>query len=378
MAGKPRILFVINSLAGGGAERVLMSLLSFSRDMLDDYDFSLCLLDQEKREYPAPEWLTVHQRDSRGSLIRSARTLDALVREERPDLILSFLTRANCASVIVARRHGLRSVISERVETSSHLAHGLSGWVARAIVRLAYPRADHVIAVSQGIADDLSAHYGVSRDHMSVIANPVDMARIGAEGDLPPAFALPDRFAVAVSRLTPTKNVMLVVDALARARIDLSLVILGQGPERDAIIARATALGIADRVILAGFCPNPYAIMKCASFFVSGSNAEGFPNGLVEALALGLPVVATNCASGPSEILADAPREAIDALTLAEFGILVPPNDVAALAVAMERVSDEQTRQRYVSVAQLRAAAYAPERAKRAYWRVVEDMLRRV
>jgi len=372
MAELPHILFVINSLAGGGAERVLLSLLGLSRPLLESFTFSLALLDDEPRAYAPPEWLDIAQLDTRFSLPRSLLGLDRLVRRRKPDLILSFLTRANVASIAVGGWHGIPVIVSERVETSSHLGNSLSGRIARQMVRIAYPRAQRVIAVSQGIADDLADHYGVARDRLEVIANPVDMKLIRELADTAPVeTGLPQDYAVTVSRLTVTKNVALPIAALARSGIDLPLVVLGQGPEADALKAQARELGVADRVFFAGFRENPYGIVSRARFFASGSNAEGFPNGLVEALALGVPVIATNCASGPAEILAGTRREAISGLTEAQYGMLVPVNDTDALADAMRRMEDPELRARYAQAGPGRAAHFSPEKARDAYWAAI-------
>jgi N-acetylgalactosamine-N,N'-diacetylbacillosaminyl-diphospho-undecaprenol 4-alpha-N-acetylgalactosaminyltransferase len=342
--------------------------------MLSEFHFSLALLDQEHRDYEPPEGLQIHQLDSRFKLGRSIVQLNRLAAAVRPDLTVSFLNRANVASVVVARRLGHRAVISERANTSGHFGSSLSGTVAKAIVRRVYRKSDHVIAVSDGIADDLVANFGVDPARITTIANPVDAAEIqraGAERLNPP---IAGPYAVAVSRMTKSKNVIMLVDALAASGLDLSLVILGQGPERDAIRARAAELGLAERVVMPGFVANPYPIVRQATCYLSASNAEGFPNGLVEALALGVPVAATNCASGPSEILAGLRREEVTGLYAGAYGMLVPPNDHNAMAEAIRRVSSPGTAAALALAGPIRVAEYGPDRAKALYW----DLIRRV
>ena len=372
---RPRILFVINSLAGGGAERVLLALLAASREMADRYDFSLALLDDDPRDYVPPDWLTVHQLDARHSLARSVMQLGKLVRAVRPAATLSFLTRANIASVAVAKLHGHRAIISERANTSGHFGRGAGARVARAIVRLAYARADRVVAVSRGIADDLVANFGVAAGRVETIANPVDTTRLRAAASEPIAPPVAGPYVVAVSRLTRSKNVMLLVEGLAASGLPHALVVMGQGAEQEAIRARAAALGLADRVSMPGFIANPHAVMAQAAFYASGSNGEGFPNGQVEALALGLPVVATNCASGPSEVLDDQRREAVSGVHVGRWGILVPPNDVASMADGMRRAADPAIAARLSSAGPVRAAEYSVERAQQSYWDVIATTL---
>jgi N-acetylgalactosamine-N,N'-diacetylbacillosaminyl-diphospho-undecaprenol 4-alpha-N-acetylgalactosaminyltransferase len=373
---RPRILFVINSLAGGGAERVLLELIGASRDLAARYDIALALLDDEPRAYPVPDWLRVHQLDARSGLARSLAGFVKLARAERPALTLSFLTRANIVTVAAARLLGHRAIISERVNTSGHFGGGgRSAAVSKAMVRLAYPRADRVIAVSDGIAEDLAAHFGVAGGRIVTIANPVDAARIRAAAAEQVAPPVAGPYAIAISRLTANKNVMLPVEALAASGLDWPLVVLGQGPEREAILARAAALGIVDRVVMPGFAANPYPALKGASLYLSGSRAEGFPNGLVEALALGVPAIATNCRSGPAEILDERPREQIGGLTEGRHGILVPEDDVAAMAEAMRRLVDPTRAARYADAGPRRAADFGLDRARDRYWAEIEAVL---
>jgi glycosyltransferase involved in cell wall biosynthesis len=115
--------------------------------------------------------------------------------------------------------------------------------------------------------------------------------------------------------------------ALIHAHIKEKLVILGEGEERPSLEGLVKDLGIADKVIFAGFQPNPYPFMKHASLFVLSSIFESFALVIVEAMACGAPVVATDCLSGPSEIITDG----VD-------GVLVPPADEKKLAEAMSRV----------------------------------------
>jgi N-acetylgalactosamine-N,N'-diacetylbacillosaminyl-diphospho-undecaprenol 4-alpha-N-acetylgalactosaminyltransferase len=115
--------------------------------------------------------------------------------------------------------------------------------------------------------------------------------------------------------------------------------------------------------------------MRRAEFYVSASNGEGFPNSLVEALALGLPAIATNCASGPSEVLADLPREQIRGLTFGPYGILTDTNDADQLAAAMRAVGEHSERLR--KAGPRRAAEFGVERAKQRYWSVFAEVLSR-
>lgn len=372
MPRKKRILFAINSLAGGGAERVLATLLGASAPWRERYDIDLALLDDEPRAYAIPDWVAVHQLDARHRLLPSLIQLRALAGRLSPDASLSFLTRANVANAWAMAWRGRPWLVSERVNTSAHLG---DAFAAKAMVRMVYPRASHVIAVSEGVIDDLADNFGVARTRMSAIANPVDHRRIAELAAQSPEFPVAEPYIVAAGRLAPNKNFALLLRAFAKISASVRLVILGEGPERRALEALAVSLGIVDRVAMPGFVANPFAIVARARLYAMPSNAEGFPNGLVEAMACGVPVVATNCASGPSEILAGQPREAVVEGIDVDAGALVPTDDVDAFAAALDDVLAEPRRSACGARARERSQAYGVERAAREYWARIETAL---
>ncbi|HWA47595.1 MAG TPA: glycosyltransferase [Dongiaceae bacterium] len=371
-----RVLFIINSLAGGGAERVMCTLLRASEAEQRDCSIALLLLDREAAAYEVPAWVEVRQLDCRQSLIRSVWSVFHAMRQMRPAVTVSFLTRANVANVIAAAILRIPAIISERVDTSSHLGGGLGASVARRLVRATYPRARKVIAVSQGVADSLYARFGVMRERTTVIANPIDLDAIRAQAARGAPLDLPIPYIVAGGRLMPNKNFPLLIDAFARADIPETLVILGEGPERAALAEKIAALGLQNRVVMPGFIDNPFPTISRAALYVSSSNAEGFPNALLEAMSTSVPVIATNCPSGPAEVLAEMPRAQVGTgVTQAPHGLLVPPNDPAALAEALRIMQAPEQRRIYGERAARRAADFGVQRAKDAYWEVIRATL---
>ncbi len=353
----------------------MAALLLHSRAYGDRYDMALALLDDEPAAYTMPDWVTVHQLDCRGSLLQSIRQLRSLERSLRPAATLSFLTRANVANWASRAGSGRPWVISERVHTAAHLGTGLSGRIGRMLVSLSYRHASHIIAVSQGVADNLSDEFGVPSDSISTIANPVDTTRIARQA-LEKYPAHPDEpYIMAMGRLVENKNFGLLIDAFATSSIPGKLIIIGDGPLRPDLERQIFDHGLADRIILPGFVQNPFPLLAGARFFVLCSNAEGFPNALVEAMSTETAVIATNCRSGPSEILADTNDLTVEAMTLAEFGILVPCNDVAAMADSLRYFQEDEPRKRFARLALARTKDYTPEKAAQRYWHVIEQSM---
>lgn len=334
-----RITFVINSMDGGGAERVLATLLqqwvAFGEAGMS---LRLVLLDDLPMKYPLPASLPVQVLDCRQSLWRSVWQLQAALRKDLPDLVISFLNRSNFAAILAAKRLGVRVLVSERVNTSSHFASmGRRGQVSKLLVRFLYPQADGVIAVSQGVAQDLLRNFGVPKQRLHVIYNPYDIAALRRQATATPEVDLPPRYIVGVGRLTPNKNFSLLLRAYAQLITDAHLVVLGVGEELARLEQLAASLGLAERVHFKGYLLNPHAVVARALVFVSSSDAEGFPNAAAEAMAVGTPVVMTDCPSGPAELLGGHAPAGGGARAV-QHGWLVPVGDASALTEAMDRV----------------------------------------
>ncbi len=184
-----------------------------------------------------------------------------------------------------------------------------------------------VVSVSEGIRQDFINSFALPGDRIETIYNPIDIDRIRqlaeeAQSDIP---ARP--YFVAAGSARRVKRYDILIRAFAHCKVDADLVILGQGEKLPEYRNLANRLGIGERLHLPGYRPNPYAYFKRALALVVSSDYEGLPTGIIEALACGIPVVSTDCPSGPREILRG---------DLAKF--LVPVRDVSALAKAMEKV----------------------------------------
>ena len=371
-----RIVFVINSLGPGGAERVMTTVLEHAPRHV--WDVHLVLLDREAEHRTPPDFVTVHRLDCGGRLMPSIKALRHKLKELAPDLVISFLVRANIAAIIAAEAIKAPVIISERAQLSTHLTgrHGrLRALAAKLVPRLVYPRADHIIAVSGGVRQDLVDKFGVSAARVSSIPNPYDVPSICAAASQPPEFPLPDRFIVSAGRLTESKGFADLIDAYAQAQTALPLIILGQGELRDALQARISAARLDNHVILAGYARNPFAIVGRADMFVSASRCEGFPNAMAEAMALGVAVVATDCPSGPAELLDEVDATGATGVHAARHGLLTPVGDAGALAEAMTQMLAPATLAHYRRQSRIRIADFDVARAMERYWSCFEAAL---
>jgi glycosyltransferase involved in cell wall biosynthesis len=230
-------------------------------------------------------------------------------------------------------------------------------------MRLLYPMADAVVAVSQGVARDLAAITGLPSHRIQVVPNPVvtpHLFRLAQEPIAHPWLHDPERPVImGMGRLTRQKDFPTLLRAFAKVRAEkrCRLIILGEGGERFGLEALAGSLGIGDDVHLPGFVLNPYPYLAGAALFVLSSVWEGFGVVLAEAMALGVPVVATDCPSGPREILRDG-----------QIAPLVPMGDPEALAGAM---LDTLARPPAKATLQEAVAEYTVERSARRYVEVL-------
>jgi glycosyltransferase involved in cell wall biosynthesis len=262
---------------------------------------------------------------------------DYLVRE-RPDALLSALSYSNLAALWARERARVpvRVVISERNTLSVRSAHARD-WQWRVLPKVEarwYPRADAILAVSEGVADDLARTAGIARERITVTYNPVDIRAVEAAAREPVAHpwlrAGEPPVVLGVGKLKPQKGFDVLLRAFSRVRSGRAarLVILGEGPQRRALERLAREVGLtADDLALPGFVANPYAWMARSAVFALSSRWEGLPNALIEALACGCAVVSSDCPSGPAEILGAG-----------RLGPLVPVDDAEALAAAIGRV----------------------------------------
>ena len=366
---------MINSLGPGGAERVLGQVMEMAPP--DSWDCHLVLLDREAEWRKLPDFVTVHRLDCKRGMIASISQLQRKLATIGPDLVVSFLVRANVATVLASRSLGIPCAISERSQLSTHLAnehHGLKRMAATAAPRLTYPRAERVIAVSDGVRSDLVRKFGVTPERVQTIYNPFDIAMIQHAAMDAPEFDLPDRFMVSAGRLVKRKGFDDLLDAYAASGRTLPLRILGEGTERDRLAGRIAAMGLSGQVQMLGYARNPFAIVGRANMFVSPSHCEGFPNAMAEAMVLGVPVVSTDCPSGPGELLDQVESVGFDGVHAGKFGMLVPVGNARLLAQGIEQMSVPGVRKYYAGMARQRMNDFRIEAITAQFWTLFDDL----
>jgi glycosyltransferase involved in cell wall biosynthesis len=338
-----KVLFLVSHLHKGGMQRALSNV---SVALPDHFEQQLGFFGTEEPgfDYRAKPYSFDLPGAPQMSAVRKAVNLGLRLHRLRKhvarhgiDAVVSFGESANFYNL--AALHSARKVISIRVDVEAHLRQmGWHGYVLNRLVGALYPSADSVVAVSEGLAEYARRRWPRLAGRIEVISNlyHIDSIRRSAREPLPDAQRL--RFAgrrmvLAVGSLAYQKGFDLLIAAFARCGVaDSQLVIMGRGEWREKLLALAEANGIADRVTIVDYDPNPYRLMARADLFVLSSRFEGFPNVLVEAMACGAPVVAFDCSTGPREILGDGVH-----------GILVPANDCIALADAMRKVLGSRT-----------------------------------
>jgi glycosyltransferase involved in cell wall biosynthesis len=334
----PRVAFFVPSLVFGGAERVAINLAEgFAARGVPTDLIAANGRGEFGRQIPAGVRL-IDLKAAR--VLSSLPRLMAYLRRERPAAVITFMDHAGIAALWARRLSGTSARIICTVHTNLTQTAGNSPNIRSrfipAMLRAFYPWADHIVAVSHGVANGLSLATGIPVSGVKVIYNPVitdNLLALAKEVPDHPWLAPGEPPVIlGVGRLSKAKDFPNLIRAFAvvRRQQPARLIILGEGEERHTLTALIAELGLIDHVALPGFRENALAFMSRSAVFVLSSLREGLPTVLIEALAAGAAVVATDCPSGPREVLQDG-----------KLGPLVPVGDSNALASAISRVLKE-------------------------------------
>ena len=355
-------------MAGGGAERVVSILLEEFRI---NYNVTLVVMGSESSHF-LPKNINIRylnkQSSSKNSIMKLielpilAYKYKSFCKLNKIDKSFSLLSRSNYINILskVLFRNKAKTIVSERGTPSMYYGYNnLQSKINKFLIKLLYPLADLIITNSCGNKNDLIKNFNIKKNIIS-IPNPINIKMIEKFASENVDFNN-DKFTfVTIGRLDQGKNHELMIDALAEINLkDVQLIIIGEGELMTHLKEKVSRLKMQDKVSLFGFDSNPYKYLSKSDCFVFTSNYEGFPNVLVEALACELPVISTDCLSGPREIL--APNTNINLqeknnVEYSKYGILIPVKDKVNLKKAMKSIiENENMRTEYVNKAKIRA-----------------------
>lgn len=329
MRSNRHVAIFTTSLRTGGAERVAVNISQGLAERSYDVDLLLVNAQGRLRAEVHPDVNVVDL--AAGRVLTSIHKLTLYLRRQTPDVLYSMMPHNNTAAYLAHRISGSSAyfVPSEHNMPTSDISDLKDVLLLCASIPV-HAYADHSIAVSEGVRDEIARIARINHDDISVVHNPVVTKSLRRQARKHPSHPWFDEAITVVStgRHVEQKGFDTLIEAFASVRNrtdeDVRLLLFGEGPETERYKNIAADRGIAEHVAFPGFMDNIFAQMAAADVFVLSSRWEGFGNVLVEAMACGTQVVATDCQSGPAEILAEG-----------AYGPLVDVDDSNALADAI-------------------------------------------
>src|SRR5690625_1484114 len=313
---RKKIIFFIYEMGAGGAARTLLNILNhIDRTIFEPILVTLNYNGSYESYLKSDvKLIKLPTKRLRAGIIPFAK----VIRKERPRIVFSTIPIYNTIAIIAKLLSFTKT--KNIVREAAYLGGSFSTNVKMLLFGLLYRLSSKVIALSEGVKENIINRYFVKPDKIDVIYNPVDLENIKYQiehGRIDPShealFDTTDKIIVTAGRLVQEKDQRTLLNAFAivRRNINCKLIILGEGELKDVLIQEAISLGIEEYVHFVGFVRNPYIYFKKADVFALSSINEGFGHVLVEALAAGTPVVSTNCKPGSKEVLLDGVYGAI-------------------------------------------------------------------
>ena len=332
-----KIFFILPSLAGGGAERVLLTLANgFSKKSNNVY---LLLIDnQGVYKDEVLENIQIINLES-NRVLSSFFSIRQWIIEIEPDIIFSSIAHLNLLLLFIKKtikKSKSKFIIRESNTLSKVNKKSIKIAIIKTLVKKFYPVSDLIIVPSKGVAKDLINNFNI-KNKIEFMNNPIDYNWLKSQSKKPleDPFLLQSskNFIVGVGSLTKQKDFSTLIKAFlaVKKKKDFKLIILGEGPERSSLEQLIIRLGLENDVSMPGFVKNPFNYLKASSLFVLSSLFEGSPNVLIQALLLNIPCVSTNCQSGPREILRDG-----------KYGQLVEVGDHLEMSEAIINVLEKK------------------------------------
>ncbi len=380
-----KILFLISTLRGGGAERALCNI---TLAMPDNVEVDILVNSISEADYPhkgniisinmpiKDHFTMMYQLKA---FIKRIIKIRKLKKEGKYDAYISFMDSANIANILSGKKDG-KIILSVRTTISQSKSWKYK-YIVGPLAKIFYPFADYIVALSKGTRDDLVENFGLNKNKTLTIYNGYDINKIN-EKALEHDDSIVDGgkfYFITVGRLCEPKGQWHLLRAFSRvvkSYPESFLVICGKGPYEDMLKKMVSEIGIKDNVFFAGFLSNPFAMVNRCDVFVFPSLYEGFGNALIENMACGLPVIATDFRYGAREVLApdtDYKFQCFDKIEYAEYGIITPvcsgkkyesaqplEKEELFLAEAMIKLmEDRELREKYASKSMKRANDFA-------------------
>lgn len=327
MRQKKKICFLLSKFAKGGGERVVSIL---SDELLEYYDVDVLLLQSKSVEdyKTRAEVIEINNKQYSNSLMLLFHSLIGLkkyIRKNKPKVIISFMELPNLVNLLV--KGDFKQIISVRNHMSAKWGKEKNIW--NWSIRHLYKKADIIVSPTELIASDLHQVYGIEKEHIKLINNPYKIEKISRNiGNKDSSVYT----ITTMGSLVKAKGVFNLLHAYiifcnAHPEISSKLVFIGRGSEENNLKKIAMEAGVSDRVLFKGFLSNPHEELAKSDLYVLASFYEGFPNALVEAMICKVPVIATDCPSGPGEILSKVKLDNIQYITKGDYGYLMPVFD---------------------------------------------------
>jgi glycosyltransferase involved in cell wall biosynthesis len=373
---------LINSLFNGGAEKVVSILLNeLAKNNAGNIEL-ICIKRNDFYEIDKRIKITyltdsIEKENGIKKLIYLpilALKLKKYIKENDITLVQSHIYRANYVNVLSKMfGAGHNAQVVNTGQIGRYKQEGLLGKVNLFLIKYLYPRADLIICKSYGMLDDMQKIFSFSNQKI-VINNPYDIDKIESLSNEKAddfEFDTNKKYIVAVGRLIKLKRSEDLLITLSKLPTSIEVLFLGDGEEKENLISFSKVLGIDNRCHFFGRVSNPYKYMSKCDFFVSCSETEGFPNVLVEAMICGLPVISSDCISGPREILApntNIESQLKDNFELAGYGILFPVSKVETIIEAINILNkDDKMRINYIGKGQIRSKDFSLDKIVKKY-----------
>lgn len=379
-----KVAIIIQKLYGGGAERTASNLAVY---LSDRYEVHLIVFNGEGIAYPYAGTLhDIHLPASKGrlkqflTLWKRVRAVRKIKKENGVDASISLMDGANLVNVLSNVND--KVITSVRIQMSKSRFHSIpQKWFNIVLMRFIAHQSDSVVALSQGVRDDLLCQFGISKEKTVTIYNPCDGALLKEKALIhaQDAASMPQLSITTMGRFTKQKGQWHLLRAFAEVVKEIPnarLYILGDGPLKEDLQALTDVLHLTDRVVFLGYVEAPHAYISNSQIFVLPSLFEGLGNVLLEAMACGVPVISTDCCCGPREIIAPGTqvKEHIPQVEHAEYGLLTSVdgyehfNAKDELSVSERQLaeaiclllSDRKMRRHYQEKAVERSAAFTP------------------